>query len=106
MGKTSKQLSNCCQAGVIIGGAGDFSDSDIVQTRYYICSRCEQACDIYVPDKKERTGEFKRAIEDFAEEHHLNYEDVEAFAWYIEKIVKNFHVLRRVPLQDTCTVSF
>ena len=42
-----KRLSDCCLAPVIVGGKGS--------THYYICTACDEACDIAVkPSKLER----------------------------------------------------
>ncbi len=46
MRKEKEKLSNCCNAPVTIGGIGDFNDNDRIQTRYYVCIECKEACDL------------------------------------------------------------
>lgn len=44
----TNQKSKCCDADVIIGGRGDFSDEDRVETHYFVCTKCRKACDLKV----------------------------------------------------------
>lgn len=42
-----KKYSACCRASVTLsGGIGDFSDNDKVITRHYICTKCNNACNL------------------------------------------------------------
>lgn len=50
--KRNKEKSNCCHAKVRIGGISDFIGDKIICTRYYICIKCNQPCDIYIPIRK------------------------------------------------------
>lgn len=38
--------SKCCNASVSIRGIGDFSNKDKVNTYYFICNKCKEACDV------------------------------------------------------------
>lgn len=42
-GKEVELQSNCCAAPVVVGG-GDGTDRE-GQTYYYVCTKCERACD-------------------------------------------------------------
>lgn len=57
MGKTlsnqPNDLSSCHQAPVTIGGRGDFDDKDRAVTQYYVCSKCNNPCDLFVTPNPE-----------------------------------------------------
>lgn len=43
------ELSKCHKAPVkLSGGVGDFSDNDRVVTMHYICTKCNEACDLFI----------------------------------------------------------
>jgi len=39
-------ISKCCDAATKIGGIGDFNDKDAVVTQYYVCTVCDEPCDL------------------------------------------------------------
>lgn len=52
--KGNPPLSACHQASVkLVGGVGDFSDTDEGITMHYECSECGQPCDLYNPDNRQ-----------------------------------------------------
>ena len=51
MTKLTGDKSKCCNADTFIGGMGDFKDKGKASTRYYVCTVCNQPCDVVV-DKK------------------------------------------------------
>jgi hypothetical protein len=68
MGKNKKKnglsisRSKCCFAPVVIGGVGDFRKGDNIVTMYYMCTKCEMACDIIIATRKEWTRNPKTQI--------------------------------------------
>jgi L-lactate utilization protein LutB len=50
--KKSKEKSNCCHAKVRVSGIGDFEGDKIACTLYYICTKCNQPCDVYIPIRR------------------------------------------------------
>lgn len=43
--KTNRK-SKCCNADIRVAGIGDFYDKDISQTRYFVCTKCDEPCDL------------------------------------------------------------
>lgn len=69
----SQDLSACHQASVeLSGGIGDFSDSDRVMTRHYVCTTCKEACDLYMSEQPGPLDElYNPSISDLKlDEHH------------------------------------
>jgi hypothetical protein len=51
--KKSNLKSNCCNTEIIIGGISDFEKNyKETCTQYYICTKCKQACDIHINERK------------------------------------------------------
>ena len=65
----SKLKSNCCNADIKIGGVPDFEGDKSACTQYYVCVKCNEACDVHsnkrktwtinpktqiIPDKREK----------------------------------------------------
>lgn len=51
--------SNCCNADVKIGGIPDF---ERICTQYYICVKCNEACDVHSNERKQWTRNPKTQI--------------------------------------------
>ena len=50
--KKSNLKSDCCRAKVKISGIGDFEGDKSACTQYYVCTKCNKACDVYIPIRK------------------------------------------------------
>jgi len=52
MSKKNKEKSNCCHAPVRVSGIPDFEGDKSVCIQYYICTKCNEPCDIYIPIRR------------------------------------------------------
>jgi L-lactate utilization protein LutB len=54
MGKKKNKiiLSSCCRAKVRVSGIGDFEGDKSACTQCYVCTKCNDACDIYIPIRR------------------------------------------------------
>ena len=54
--KRSRELSSCCHAKIRINLSPDFigdnSTNQIMGTCYYICTKCNQPCSVYIPIRR------------------------------------------------------
>jgi len=50
--KKNNLKSTCCGAEVKIGGIGDFEGDKSACTQYYVCIQCQEACDVYLKERK------------------------------------------------------
>ena len=50
--KNSKLKSQCCNADVIKGGRPDFAGDNYVCTMYYVCTKCNNPCDLKIKIRK------------------------------------------------------
>lgn len=52
MKKKTNLKSNCCNAKIKVGGIGDFEGDKIACTIYYVCTKCQEACDVHIQERK------------------------------------------------------
>ena len=48
----SNLKSNCCNADIKVGGSPDFIGGTEICTCYYICTKCEDACDVHLNQRR------------------------------------------------------
>jgi hypothetical protein len=53
MGKKKSNIkSDCCNAEVKVGGIPDFNGDRHACTQYYVCTKCEEACNVHICQRK------------------------------------------------------
>jgi hypothetical protein len=48
----SQLVSNCCNAEIKVGGCADFEGDKSACTQYYVCTKCDNACDTHLNVRK------------------------------------------------------
>ena len=59
----SNMRSNCCNAKIKIGGAGDFIGDIEICTLHFECIKCNEACDVHLNQRKVWTRNPKTQIQ-------------------------------------------